>query len=147
MSDMPVDNPLFQILGDNEAGSEQDFEVTVEDLRPAGGKGARVTLRLPPRLVSYIAGLAHSNGRSWAAECQAALEAHEALSRLSSVRDQDLQERRKKASRGVHGVTGKRAERFAEMLRDDLARIWATSFGTAERNRAFVAKLFAEDES
>jgi hypothetical protein len=94
MADMPIENPLFQIIGDDDAGPEEARMESIEDLRPGGEKGARVSLRLPPRLVLYIQGLAESNGRSFATECQAALEAHEALSRLTAVLDQDLQLRR-----------------------------------------------------
>lgn len=143
MADMPIENPLFQIIGDNDAGPEDAQLETVEDLRPGGGKGARVSLRLPPRLVLYIQGLAESNGRSFAAECQAALEAHEALSRLTAVLDQDLQLRRKRESDGVHGVTGEGAEQFADRLRDELGEIWSGAFSTRQQRRRFADDLLA----
>jgi hypothetical protein len=144
MADMPIDNPLFLILGDGEDVPEQDFEVTVEQLRDTGEKVARITLRLPPRLYTYIDALATSNGRSWAAECQAALQAHEALSRLSAIRDTELQTHRKQLSGGVHGVTGDSAARFGELLRDDIAQIWTAAFGTRTHNREFARTLFGE---
>ncbi|HWA54130.1 MAG TPA: hypothetical protein VG816_08160 [Solirubrobacterales bacterium] len=141
---MAIENPLFQIIGDNDAGPEEEQLEGIEDLRPDGGKGARVSLRLPPRLVLYLQGLAQSNGRSFAAECQAALEAHEILSRLSAVLDQDLQLRRKRESDGVHGITGERAERFAETLRDDLAGLWSRAFVTREEQRRFTDRLIGQ---
>jgi hypothetical protein len=61
-----IENPMFQIIGDNDAGPEEEQLEALVDLRPEGGKGARATLRLPPRLVAYLQGLAHSNGRSLA---------------------------------------------------------------------------------
>ena len=60
LADMPIDNPLFQIMGDNDAGPEDAQLEAERDLRPGGDKGARVSLRLPPRLVLYIQGLARS---------------------------------------------------------------------------------------
>jgi hypothetical protein len=138
---MPIENPLFQIIGDNDAGPEDAQLEAIEDLRPGGDKGARVSLRLPPRLVAYLQGLANSNGRSFAAECQAALEAHEALSRLTAVLDQELQRRRKEESDGVHGVTGQGAERLAERLRDELGEIWSTAFSTRQQQRRFADDL------
>jgi hypothetical protein len=145
MAAMSIENPLFQILGDNDAGPEEQQLEGIEDLRPRGGKGARVTLRLPPRLVLYLQGLAQSNGRSFAAECQAALEVHEALSRLSAVLDSDLQARRKAESGGLHGVTGTPADKFAEMLRDDVSRIWSQSFATSTQRRNLAQELFGGD--
>jgi hypothetical protein len=146
MADMGIENPLFQILGDNDAGPEEQQLEAIEDLRPEGGKGARVTLRLPPRLVAYFQGLAQSNGRSFAAECQAALEAHEALSRLSAVLDHELQQRRKFESDGVHGVTGESARKLVDMLHDDLGRIWSQSFSTSTQRRAVADRLFGRDQ-
>lgn len=147
MADMAIENPLFQIMGDDDVGPEEDQLELIEDLRPAGGKGARVSLRLPPRLVLYIGGLAETNGRSFAAECQAALEAHEALSRLSAVMDQELQARRKRESGGVHGVTGENAERFAERLRDELGEIWSKAFTTRSEQRRFADRLLGWGDS
>jgi len=144
MAVMGIENPTFQIIGDNDAGPEEEQLAALVDLRPGGGKGARVTLRLPPRLVAYLQGLAHSNGRSLAVECQAALEAHEALSRLSAVLDHELQARRTAESGGVHGVTGKSAERFAEMLRDEISRIWSQSFATSPQRRSLAQALFGD---
>ena len=144
---MPIDNPLFQILGHEDVGPEQDFDLTVEDLRAVGEKGARVTLRLPVRVYSYIAGLAESNRRSFAAEVQAALEAHEALSRLSALLDQSLQQERWDASDGVHGVVGEPAEKMVRMIRRDLAHLWTTSFGVAGAPHAFGAALVADARS
>lgn len=141
MTDVAIENPLFQIVGDNDAGPEEAQLEAIEDLRPTGGKGARVSLRLPPRLVLYLQGLAESNGRSFASECQAALEAHEVLSRLSAVLDQDLQQRRKRESDGVHGITGSNAERFAETLRDDLGQLWSRAFVTRDEQRKFADRL------
>lgn len=138
---MPIENPLFQIIGDSDAGPEQDYDLKVEDLRKIGEKGARVTLRLPVRVYNYIAGLAESNRRSFAAEVQAALEAHEALSRLSALMDQDLQQARRDASGGVHGVVGGSASSMSSMIRRDLAHIWAASFGVAGAPGAFAAAL------
>jgi hypothetical protein len=146
MADMPIENPLFQILGDDDAGPEEAQLETIEDLRSTGEKGARVSLRLPPRLVLYLSGLAESNGKSFAAECEAALKAHEILSRLSAVLDQELQIRRKQESGGVHGVTGKNAERFAELLRDELGEIWSRSFvfATRSQQRKFADLLLGQ---
>jgi hypothetical protein len=141
MAAMGIENPLFQIIGDNDAGPEEAQLEQIEDLRPVGGKGARLTLRLPPRLVLYLQGLAESNGRSLASECQAALEAHELLSRLSAVSDQELQRHRKAESNGLHGVTGDSAANFADHLRDDLARIWSQSFSTRPQQRRFADEL------
>ncbi|MBJ7470351.1 MAG: hypothetical protein JHD16_03580 [Solirubrobacteraceae bacterium] len=138
---MPIQNPLFQILGDNDAGPEQDFDLSIEDLRASGGKGARVTLRLPPRLVSYIAGLAETNRRSFASEVQAALEAHEALSRLSALMDEDLQRQRYEHSGGQHGVIDESAERMVQMLRRELSDVWAASFGVPGADAAFAETL------
>lgn len=59
---MGIENPLSQIIGDNDAGPEESQLEELVDLRPQGGKGARVTLRLPPRLVAYLQGLAQSMG-------------------------------------------------------------------------------------
>lgn len=143
MAAMAIENPLFQIIGDNDAGPEEAQLEAIEDLRPAGGKGARITLRLPPRLVLYLQGLADSNARSLASECQAALEAHELLSRLSAVSDHELQKRRKAESGGVHGVTGAAAERLAEGLRDDLARIFSQAFTTTMTQRRFAEDLLS----
>ena len=147
MADMAIENPLFQIVGDNDAGPEEARLEAIEDLRPDGGKGARVSLRLPPRLVLYLQGLAESNGRSFAAECQAALEAHEILSRLSAVLDQDLQRRRKRESDGVHGITGETADRFAETLRDDLSALWSQAFATRGEQRRFADRLISQLDS
>jgi hypothetical protein len=141
MSRMPIENPVFMLIGESHAGPEQDFDLKVEDLRTIGEKGARVTLRLPTRVYGYIAGLAQSNRRSFAAEVQAALEAHEALSRLSALMDQDLQQARRAASGGVHGVVGETAERMSETIRRDLSNIWASSFGVAGASAAFGAAL------
>lgn len=138
---MSIENPLFQIIGDNDAGPEESQLEELVDLRPQGGKGARVTLRLPPRLVAYLQGLAQSNGRTLAVECQTALEVHEALSRLSAVLDQELQTRRKSESGGIHGVTGRSAERFAEMLRDNVSRAWSQSFSTSLQQRNMAETL------
>jgi hypothetical protein len=145
MADMPIENPLFQIVGDDDPGPEEEQLESIDDLRARGGKGARVSLRLPPRLVLYIGGLAESNERSFAAECQAALEAHEILSRLSAVLDQDLQSRRKQESGGVHGVTGQNAERFAERLRDELGEIWSRAFVTRSQKRGLADLLTGFD--
>lgn len=144
---MPIENPLFQIIGDNDAGPEQDFDLTVEDLRTAGEKGARVTLRLPVRLYNYIAGLAQSNRRSFAAEVQAALEAHEALSRLSALLDQELQQQRHDASDGAQGVVGESAEKMIRMVRRDLTHLWAASFGVAGSPQAFGTALLSDAPS
>lgn len=142
MAAMSIENPLFQIIGDNGAGPQEEQLERIEDLRPQGGRGARVTLRLPPRLVVYLQGLARSNGRSFAAECRAALEVHEALSRLAAVLDSELQTRRNAHSDGVHGVTGESANKFAEMRRDDVGRIWSQSFATWMRRRNLAEMFF-----
>ncbi len=144
---MPIDNPLFQIIGDNDAGPEQDYDLTVEDLRAVGEKGARVTLRLPVRVYNYIAGLAASNRRSFAAEVQAALEAHEALSRLSALIDQELQQQRRDASNGQRGVVGESAEKMTQMIRRDLAHLWASSFGVPRAPEAFATALLSHERS
>ncbi len=143
---MPIENPLFQILGDDDAGPEQDFDLTVEDLREVGEKGARVTLRLPPRVYNYIAGLAASNRRSVAAEIQAALQAHEALSRMTALLDQDLQQQRHRDSDGVHGVVGESAKKMIRMLRRDLAALWAGSFGLAGDPSRLGPALAVQDD-
>lgn len=144
---MPIENPLFQIIGDSDAGPEQDYDLTVEDLRAVGERGARVTLRLPIRVYNYIAGLAESNRRSFAAEVQAALEAHEALSRLSALLDHQLQQQRRDDSNGVHGVVGDAAEKMARMIRRDLTHLWTTSFGVAGAPEAFGTALIADGQS
>lgn len=144
---MPIENPLFQIMGDSDAGPEQDYDLTVEDLRAAGEKGARVTLRLPIRVYNYFVGLAESNRRSFAAEVQAALEAHEALSRLSALLDQELQQQRRDASNGVQGVVGEPAEKMTRMIRRDLTHLWATSFGVAGAPQALATALIADGGS
>ena len=141
---MPIQNPLFQIMGDNDAGPEQDFDLKVEDLRGTGDKGARVTLRLPSRLFNYIAGLAETNRRSFAAEMQAALEAHEALSRIGALLDQELQQQRHEASNGLHGVVGESAERMVETLVWDLSNIWAAAFGATATPARFARALAGE---
>jgi hypothetical protein len=144
MSAMPIQNPLFQIMGDNDAGPEQDFDLKVEDLRASGDKGARVTFRLPPRLFNYIAGLAETNRRSFAAEMQAALEAHEALSRIGALLDQELQQQRHKTSDGLHGVIGDSADRMVETLVWDLANVWAAAFGATATPARFARALSGE---
>jgi hypothetical protein len=144
---VPIQNPLFKIIGDSDAGPEQDYDLTVEDLRAAGEKGARVTLRLPVRVTNYIAGLAESNRRSFAAEVQAALEAHEALSRLSALLDQELQQRRRDASNGAHGVVGESANKMIRLVRWDLTNLWAASFGIAATPEAFGSALIAEGDA
>jgi hypothetical protein len=135
------------LIGDNDAGPEQDFDLKVEDLRTAGEKGARVTLRLPPRVYNYVAGLAASNRRSVAAEIQTALEAHEALSRISALIDRELQEQRLRDSNGVHGVVGETAERMIRMLRRDLAALWAGSFGLAGAPERLGLVLIGDDDA
>ncbi len=139
-----IENPLYLIIG-----SDDPEEVAVEridDLRATGERGARVTLRLPTRLAGYIEGLARSNDRSFAAEVVAALQAHEALSRLAAVRDTALQERRKAESGGVHGITGESARQFASMLHADLGRIWATAFqhGQTAHQRDYAEQLLGD---
>lgn len=140
---MPIENPVFMLMGDDDAGPEQDTDFTLEDLRRLGDKGARVTLRLPPRVYNYVAGLAESNRRSVAAEIQAALEVHETLSRMSALLDQDLQTRRHQESGGQHGVVGLTADRMIETLREDLGALWSASFGLRGSPAVLAAALSA----
>jgi hypothetical protein len=139
-----IDNPLYLMIG---VDDPEDVAVeAIEDLRATGDRGARVTLRLPVRLAAYIESLAKSNDRSFAAEVVAALQAHEALSRLAAVLDTELQERRKRESGGVHGVTGETAAKFVAMQREDLGRIWAAAFqhGQTTHQRDYAGRLLAD---
>lgn len=61
----------------------------------------------------------------------------------ATVLDEELQTRRKAESGGIHGVTGDAAERFAAMLRDEIARIWSQSFTTSSEQRRFADMLLA----
>lgn len=138
---MPIHGVAFGMLGDD-AVDARDEDIIIEYPPRDRGKGARVTLRLPPRLVAYIAELAISNDRSLASEVQVALEVHENLSRLAAVTNTEEQERQRRASGGLRGVVGPSADRFADHMRNQIARDWSESFfDDPARAAEFTASL------
>lgn len=147
MPGMALERVAYGLIGDSEVGDEREREEdTLVEYPLRDKKGAKITLRLPARLVDYLGALASSNNRSLAAEIQVALEVHESLSRLAAVTDHETQQRLRDQSNGEVGVVGENADRFAEQLRTEVQRAWAGSFfNSSSRARRFVAELLGRD--
>lgn len=104
---------------------ESSLFAAIGDHNVDGPNAKIVNLRLPETMASYIAALAHQNGRTVAEEVRAALRVSVLLSRLNIVLDAELQERRRATSDGILGLSPETAATYADDLRAQLVDEWA----------------------
>ena len=129
---MKIESSLYAAIGDHSVD---------------GPNAKVVNLRIPETLAAYVAALAVQNGRTVAEEIRAALRVSVLLSRLSIVLDTKLQAARRESSNGILGLKPDTAGRYADDVREQLAKEWSRMLpgAHATHERSFPGFLWSAD--